>query len=89
VASSLWSGRARARCIASASPSSLSYHVGETLGGLSRPRTIVFIDTLPAELPEDDIRHGLRALCSARGSGATLNVSGSELLEPAQARART
>jgi acetyl-CoA synthetase len=71
----------------------LSEHINETLGGLGRPRTIMFIDAIPRELSEEEIRRAIRTLCSARQVSATLDVSGSELSEvaliPSQAEGRS
>jgi acetyl-CoA synthetase len=63
----------------------LSAHIKDTLGGLSRPRTIVFADAIPDELSEAEARRATRALCSLRRAGATLHVRGSELAELARA----
>jgi acetyl-CoA synthetase len=67
----------------------LSDHIKDTLGGLSRPRTIAFIDRIPSGLTEDEARWALRALCENRRAAATFDVTGAELAELAQTRAAT
>jgi acetyl-CoA synthetase len=66
----------------------LSDHIKETLGGLSRPRTIAYIERIPSGLSEDEVRWALRSLCDRRPA-ATFDVTGAELAELAQTRAPT
>jgi acetyl-CoA synthetase len=66
----------------------LSDHIKETLGGLSRPRTIAYIERIPSGLSEDEVRWALRALCDRRPA-ATFDVTGAELAELAHTRAPT
>jgi acetyl-CoA synthetase len=67
----------------------LSDHVKDTLGGLSRPRTIVFVDTVPPGLSEEDVRRAVQAVCATRGAAASLDVTGAELMELARAHVVT
>ncbi|HEV3001954.1 MAG TPA: AMP-binding protein [Solirubrobacteraceae bacterium] len=56
----------------------LGRHVQETLGGLSRPRTVVFASALPG-LPDADLRRAVRAVCAVHSTAATLEVTEAEL----------
>jgi acetyl-CoA synthetase len=67
--------------------SELSDHIKETLGGLSRPRTILFADELPGELSDEELRRAVRTFCSSHRIGATAEVRGAELAEIASVRA--
>jgi acetyl-CoA synthetase len=40
-------------------------HVHDALGGLARPRTVVFVEAFPSELPVEARRRALRLLCAA------------------------
>jgi acetyl-CoA synthetase len=66
----------------------LAHHIKDTLGGLSRPRTIVFVDGVPSGLSEEGLRRAVRALSDTRQAAATLDVNGAELAELAASRAR-
>jgi acetyl-CoA synthetase len=67
--------------------SELSDHIKATLGGLSRPRTILFADELPGELSDEELRRAVRTFCSSHRIGATAEVRGAELAEIASVRA--
>jgi acetyl-CoA synthetase len=67
--------------------SDLSDHIKATLGGLSRPRTILFADELPGELSDEELRRAVRTFCSSHRIGATAEVRGAELAEIASVRA--
>jgi acetyl-CoA synthetase len=64
----------------------LSDHIKETLGGLSRPRTILFADELPGDLSDEQLRHAVRAFCSSHRIGATAELRGAELADIARVR---
>jgi acetyl-CoA synthetase len=64
----------------------LSDHIKETLGGLSRPRTILFADELPGELSDEELRRAVRAFCSSHRIGATAELRGAELADIASVR---
>jgi acetyl-CoA synthetase len=64
----------------------LGDHIKETLGGLSRPRTILFADELPRDLSDEELRSAVRAFCSSRRIGATAELRGAELAELAGVR---
>lgn len=58
----------------------LRAHVHERLGGLAQPRSVVFVDDFPDDIPPERLRQALRMLAAAGGSGG-IRVS------PAQLRA--
>ncbi len=43
----------------------LRAHVYDTLGGLAQPRTVVFCEALPSDVPRATVRRALRMLCTA------------------------
>jgi acetyl-CoA synthetase len=54
-------------------------HVRETLGGLSQPRAVAFLDGLPEDIAPTQVRRGLKVLCSAT-STKVFRVSTAQLL---------
>lgn len=59
----------------------LNEHIKSTLGGLSRPRTIVFADALADALSDDDLRRGAYTLVSSRPAAAVVEVSEADVVE--------
>ena len=56
-----------------------SYIVG-SLGGLSRPRTIVFTQGLPDSVSDQAVRRALGAMCTARPVAGVLSATATELM---------
>jgi acetyl-CoA synthetase len=58
----------------------LRSHVRETLGGLALPQAVAFLDEIPGELPRDELRPALAALCSSARTGDVMRVTREQLL---------
>lgn len=56
----------------------LRNHVQDTLGGLARPRGVVFLDAVPDDLSRDAFRSALAVLCNARPA-EVLQVTGGQV----------
>ena len=57
----------------------LRSYVSGSLGGLSRPRTIVFTNGLPHSLPDQAVRLALGAMCTARPAAGLLSTTAAGL----------
>jgi len=52
----------------------LNEHIESTLGGLSRPRTIVFAETVPEDISDEDLRTVARSVRSSRPGSAVIDL---------------
>ena len=57
----------------------LRSYIAGSLGGLSRPRTIVFTDSVPQSLSDQAVRRALGAMCTARPVAGLLSTTAGEL----------
>jgi acetyl-CoA synthetase len=57
----------------------LRSYIAGSLGGLSRPRTIVFTDSIPQSVSQPAVRRALGAMCTARPVAGLLSTSAAEL----------
>jgi len=57
----------------------LRSYIADSLGGLSRPRTIIFTDSVPPALSGEDLRRALGAMCTARPVAGLLSTTAAEL----------
>ena len=58
----------------------LRSHVRETIGGLSQPQAVAFLDELPVSIPRAELRQALTAVCSSVRAGDVLRVTRDQLL---------
>jgi acetyl-CoA synthetase len=57
----------------------LRSYIAGSLGGLSRPRTIVFAESLPQSVSRQAVRRALGAMCTARPVAGLLSTTAAEL----------